>query len=435
MTFFADVADMEVTIVFRQHQPIVFAIAFVAFTATLASAQPRDLIRDEVTLRGTVEAIDRAGRTVRIRGDQGNVVTLDVPQSLTRFDQVAVGDIVTVSYHDRVNIRPKPADEPAVDRVEPATTTPAPGGLPGASVAAQRVTTVTITGWDPATRMVSFNGPTGSAYTRRLLDTTDASVMAGLKVGDRVDVTRTEALNLSVQTPPQTQVVAEESLRNRLTFSVLWGWENQFSGKIIEESTGATTGGAPINLGETTYDDVYGRMGIFRVGVGYRTTPRTEAIANFVYSRSGEERVTIGTVGVSNIPLDVDFTEFSYWGFEGGQRVYFARTRFTPFLGYLVGINRYGDIRGTFVGVPPEVTPGLAAQDGKFFEKSWALSLGPTAGVLIGVGPFELMAETQLRFMGGLSDVDWLVEEGLRDINSESSRWSIPISLGARFRF
>ena len=113
MTFFSDVADMEVTIVFRQHQPIVFAIAFVAFTATLASAQPRDLIRDEVTLRGTVEAIDHPGRTVRIRGDQGNVVTLDVPQSLTRFDQVAVGDIVTVTYHDRVNIRPKPADEPS----------------------------------------------------------------------------------------------------------------------------------------------------------------------------------------------------------------------------------------------------------------------------------------------------------------------------------
>ena len=75
------------------------------------------------------------------------------------------------------------------------------------------------------------------------------------------------------------------------------------------------------------------------------------------------------------------------------------------------------------------LTPGLAAQDGKFFEKSWALSLGPTGGVLIGVGPFEVMVETQLRFMGGLSDVDWLVEEGLRDINTESSRWSFPLLL------
>ena len=124
-----------------------------------------------------------------------------------------------------------------------------------------------------------------------------------------------------------------------------------------------------------------------------------------------------------------------YWGVEGGQRWFFARTRFTPFVGYLVGVNRHQDIRGTFVGVPPNLTPGLAEQDGKFFEKSWAFSLGPTGGLLIGVGPFEVMAETQLRFMGGLSDVDWLVEEGLRDINSESSRWSLPLLVGARIRF
>ena len=37
--------------------------------------------------------------------------------------------------------------------------------------------------------------------------------------------------------------------------------------------------------------------------------------------------------------------------------------------------------------------------------------------------------------MNGLSDVDWLVEEGVRDVNSESSRWSIPILIGARIRF
>ncbi len=115
--------------------------------------------------------------------------------------------------------------------------------------------------------------------------------------------------------------------------------------------------------------------------------------------------------------------------------MYFARTRFTPYVGYLVGLNRLQNIRGTFVGVPPEVTPGLAAQDGKFFEKSWAFSLGPTAGVLVGVGPFEVMGEFQLRFIGGLSDVDWLVEEGLKDINSDSSRWSFPFVLGARLRF
>jgi hypothetical protein len=175
-------------------------------------------------------------------------------------------------------------------------------------------------------------------------------------------------------------------------------------------------------------------MGMFKVGVGYRTTPRTEAVFNFVWSSSDSEDVAtqVGTIG-PNLPVTVNFTEYQYWGFEGGQRWFFARTRFTPFVGYLVGLNRHQDILGTFANVPP--TPGLAAQDGKFFEKSWALSLGPTGGLLIGIGPIEFMAEAQFRFMGGLSDVDWLVEEGLRDVNSESSRWSIPFLIGARIRF
>jgi len=40
-----------------------------------------------------------------------------------------------------------------------------------------------------------------------------------------------------------------------------------------------------------------------------------------------------------------------------------------------------------------------------------------------------------VRWMNGLSDVDWLVEEGLRDINSESTRWSVPFTAGVRIRF
>jgi hypothetical protein len=400
----------------------------------LSTAQPREAER-QTEVMGTVEAVDHTGRSVTIRLQPGNLVTLDVPPNAARFDQVKVGDTIKATYYDRVSIRMKPAGEAAVDRVLEPALTATPGALPGATTTRQRVTTVTITGWDAANKVVSFNGPTGAAYTRRLLDSTDPKIVEGLKAGDRVDITRTEAVTVAVQGAAATAVTNE--LRHRLTVSVLAGWDNSFSGKMIQQATGRTTGGAPINLNETSFDDVYGRIGMFKLGVGYRTTPRTEAVLNFVWSSSDatSAATTIGTVGNPQIPLQVNFTSYKYWGFEGGQRWYFARTRFTPFVGYLVGINRNQDLRGTFVNVPLNLTPGLAAQDGKFFEKSWAFSLGPTAGVLIGVGPFEVMAETQFRFMGGLSDVDWLVEEGLRDINSESSRWSIPLLLGARIRF
>ena len=400
-----------------------------------ATAQTQDA-QNQRTIQGKVEAVDQKARTVTIRGSGGGVVTLDVPPNAERFEQVVVGATVSGTFYEGVSIRVKPAGEAAVDQtLEPKATATA-GDLPGATRTRQRVTTVTITGWDPKNRVVSFNGPTGTAYTRMLLDSTDPKIIAALKPGDRVDLTRTEAVTLVML--PQAAATEEESLKNRLTFSFLVGWDNQFSGVMIKEASGQTVGGAPINLGETTFDEVYGRIGIFKLGVGYRTSPRTEGVLNFVWSSSeaDESAVQVGTVGPgAGVPLTVNFTAYKYWGLEGGQRWFFARKRFTPFVGYLVGINRHQDIRGTFVGVPANLTPGLAEQDGKFFEKSWALSLGPTGGLLIGLGPFEVMAETQLRFLGGLSDVDWLVEEGLRDINSDSSRWSIPVLVGARIRF
>lgn len=414
----------------------VMSVSMMLSAATMSAAQLREA-ESQVTLQGTVEAVDHTNRTVTLRLKDGKVVTLDVPTTAVRFDQVKVGDPIMASYYDAVSIRLKPAGEAPVDRTAEPQTVANPGALPGATRLRQRVTTVTITGWDPATKVVSFTLPNGTAYSRALLATTDPKIVAGLKVGDRVDVTRTEAVTVSIS--QATSVAAQsDSLLNRLTFSVLFGVDNQFSGKMIEEATGQTTGGAPIRLDETTYDEVYGRIGMFKIGVGYRTTPRTEGVFNFVWSSSeaSDAATPVGTAGTNpTVNLNVNFTEYQYWGFEGGQRWFFARTRFTPFLGYLVGLNRHQDIRGTFVDVPANVTPGLASQDGKFFEKSWAFSLGPTGGVLIGIGPFEFMAETQLRFMGGLSDVDWLVEEGLRDVNSESSRWSLPVLIGGRIRF
>ena len=142
-------------------------------------------------------------------------------------------------------------------------------------------------------------------------------------------------------------------------------------------------------------------------------SPRAEAVFNFVLSRSSSETVPFGTVGTANLPVSVNFDDFNYWGIEGGQRFFFTRVRFTPFVGYLIGANRHGDIRAEFVNVPANLLPGYAAQDQKIFEKSWAFSAGPTGGLLVGLGPIEFMGEVQFRFMGGLSDVDWLVEEGL----------------------
>jgi hypothetical protein len=424
------------------HQLVfVVALSLVASVATAQQTAPqtREAVIQEITVRGTVDAIDHTARTVRIRGDQGNIMTLDVPTSVTRFDSMKVGDVVTIAYYDRVNLRLKPSGEPAVDRVVDPTTTITPGLLPGGVRSTQRVTTVTIDSWDPATRMVGFTTSSGQSYTRRVSETIDASVLAGLKVGDRVDVTRTEATRLTVETlaapAPQPLPVALDTLRDRVTISFLWGPDNQVSGKVFQGSSGVFNDGTPITFDETTYDEIYGRMSLLKIGVGYRISPRTEATFNFVYSKSGSEPFQVGTVGVENSPLTADLEDYSYWGLEGGQRFYFTRVRFTPFVGYNLGINRFTHIDGNFFAPAIGSQPAVEVVDARVFDSSWAFSFGPTGGVLIGLGPIELQGEVGFRYMGGLSDVDFLVNADLRDINAESSRWSFPILFGIRVRF
>ena len=218
-----------------------------ALLATFASAQQPAVVNDQITLRGTVEAVDQTARTVTIRGERGNVVTLDMPT--VGSPALQVGDVVSVAYYDRVSVRLKPVGEAAVDRTEPPVATATPGTLPEATVASQRITTVTITGWDPTQRVVTFTGP-GTVYARRLLEATDAQVMAGLKVGDRVDVTRTEAVRIAVESRTQVTVNATgDDFLNRLTVAVLWGWDNQFTGDMIHNADGQTTTGVPINIG------------------------------------------------------------------------------------------------------------------------------------------------------------------------------------------
>ena len=326
---------------------LVAALTLVANVAAAQTAsQPAGTTA--IKLRGTVEAVDQTARTVRVRGEQGNVVTLNVPQSITAFDRLRVGDVITVDYREGVALN------------------------------------VLIT--------------SGTAAT------------------------------------PAAPLPVPDDFRHRLSLSVLWGVDNSFSGNMIKSGSGSLQG-VPINLNETAYDDVYGRMGLFKVGVGYRTSPRSKVVVDFVISRSSSEAVGVGTIGDENAPVTAVFDDYNYWGFEAGQRFYFTRVRFTPFVGYFVGINRFDAINADFVAPAAGLQPGVAIDNGQFFDTAWAFSFGPRGGVLIGLGPIEVMGEVALRYMGGLSDVDPLSDAGLRDINDESSRWSFPVMIGARIRF
>ena len=84
----------------------------------------RTLPTQTVTLSGTVETIDHDKCVVNIKTPDGKFQTIDVPPSAKRFDELKVGDKVSITYNNTVSARLKPPGEPAVNT---ATTTSTAG--------------------------------------------------------------------------------------------------------------------------------------------------------------------------------------------------------------------------------------------------------------------------------------------------------------------
>lgn len=87
----------------------------------------RQLPTQTVTLSGTVATIDHTKRIVNIKKADGSFETVDVPAGAQRFDELKVGDKVSITYNNNVSARLKPPGEAPVD-TQTGTTTAGQGG-------------------------------------------------------------------------------------------------------------------------------------------------------------------------------------------------------------------------------------------------------------------------------------------------------------------
>jgi hypothetical protein len=173
------------------------ALALGLLVGGVALAQVKEIPGERVTKSGTVEAIDHKARVLTLKNEKGEMVTVDVPAAAPRFDAVKVGDKVTVTYYDNVTVRLKKPGEAAVNTVD-AALTPTAGTKPAGTVAAQRTMTAKIEAIDAKVPSITFAGPNSWKYSRRVLD---KEALKQVKVGDQVDFTWTEAIQISVEGP------------------------------------------------------------------------------------------------------------------------------------------------------------------------------------------------------------------------------------------
>jgi Cu/Ag efflux protein CusF len=189
----ADKEDMRMTI----RTPVLCAAVLLATTTVWA--QTTVTKPGQTTKRSaTIQSIDATDRVITLKTDDGTETRMWAPPStITRFDELKVGDRVNVTYYASTvyQVR-KPGDAPVATAGTAASTTPAPSPLPGGTVARQTTSSVTVKSIDPAIPSVTVTTADGRTVTHMIADKAN---LAGVQVGDRIDITYTEAALVSVE--------------------------------------------------------------------------------------------------------------------------------------------------------------------------------------------------------------------------------------------
>jgi len=151
------------------------------------------------SITATVEAVDSAKREITLKGPQGKVVVVEVPDSVKRFSEIKVGDQLTVRYTESLVVALRKADPTAklgtstdegVQRME--------GEKPGAVISKKITATVEVVSIDKAAPSVTVRRGDNSTVSFRVEDPKN---LEGVNPGDHVVVTYTEALALQVTAP------------------------------------------------------------------------------------------------------------------------------------------------------------------------------------------------------------------------------------------
>jgi hypothetical protein len=166
--------------------------ALLLAVAVPAWAQSRQLPTDTTTITGTIETIDQGKRAMNIKTPDGKFVAVSVPESVQRFNEFKVGEMIRATYNNNVMVRKKEPGEQDVDTIETGDAKSADSG----TQAQVRRMTAQVVGIDRVASSIDFEGPNGWKYSRRVVD---PQVFAQVNVGDKVDIIWNTDLTVTVQ--------------------------------------------------------------------------------------------------------------------------------------------------------------------------------------------------------------------------------------------
>jgi hypothetical protein len=193
---------------------LTLAVLAAAFAATAAAQQPgaaagavvtsepgKASIVEAAKISAQVVGLDKATRTVTLKGPKGNVVDIVAGDEVKNFDQIKLGDFVVARFVQAITLELRKTSTGIRQKSEIEDAARAkPGERPAGAVARQVTVLADVTGVDPKKKTITLRGPKGNVVT---LDVQNPDHFKVVKKGDQVEVTYTEALALSVEPAPK----------------------------------------------------------------------------------------------------------------------------------------------------------------------------------------------------------------------------------------
>jgi hypothetical protein len=163
-----------------------------------AQVKDAEAVSSLVTVTALVQAVDLKNRVVTLTGPEGNTFSVLVDEKVKNLPQVKVGDMLAVTYYESVALEFQKGDGIRMATVIDDSQRAKAGQKPGAG-AFTRVTVVSnIWSVDQAKGKVLVRGPYGHFAEVKLKD---PSLLAGVKVGDQMKVTFTQAVAIGFAKP------------------------------------------------------------------------------------------------------------------------------------------------------------------------------------------------------------------------------------------
>ncbi len=168
--------------------------------AVLASEPGKAALVRAAEISALVVGLDKATRTITLKGPKGNVTDIVAGDAVTNFDQIKVGDAVVVRFAQALTLELRKtrtaAGQPTV-REEALKAKP--GERPAVVGARQLTILADVMAVDPQQSTITLKGPKGNEVTVNVQNPDQFKVV---RKGDQVEATYTEAMALSVEPAP-----------------------------------------------------------------------------------------------------------------------------------------------------------------------------------------------------------------------------------------